>query len=170
MSVAADFDANTAGWDAEQLSSSDDDGAAAAASGATTSAAGMPGSSTDALYSGLAADDDLYGGLDGATALPSTLELRRQLDEATAERRALEAEEAELRRKFETGKAAVKDLLHKACQLLVTARHELERKDAMIAAEGRRRGQQPGDAGQRGPGRSGSPSKRSDDDGRRRNG
>ena len=63
MSVAADFDANTAGWDAEQLSSSDDDGAAAAASGATTSAAGMPGSSTDALYSGLAADDDLYGGL-----------------------------------------------------------------------------------------------------------
>ena len=168
MSVAADFDANTAGWDAEQLSSSDDDGAAAAASGATTSAAGMPGSSTDALYSGLAADDDLYGGLDGATALPSTLELRRQLDEATAERRALEAEEAELRRKFETGKAAVKDLLHKACQLLVTARHELERKDAMIAAEdrGRRRGP-PGDAGQRG---SGSGSHRSDDDARRRNG
>ena len=161
MSVAADFDANTAGWDAEQLSSSDDDGAAAAASGATTSAAGMPGSSTDAY-------DDLYGGLDGATALPSTLELRRQLDEATAERRALEAEEAELRRKFETGKAAVKDLLHKACQLLVTARHELERKDAMIAAErGRRRGQQPGDAGQRG---SGSGSQRSDDDARRRNG
>ena len=163
MSVAADFDANTAGWDAEQLSSSDDDGAAAAAS---TSASGMPGSSTDALYSGLAADDDLYGGLDGATALPSTLELRRQLDEATAERRALEAEEAELRRKFETGKAAVKDLLHKACQLLVTARHELERKDAMIAAEGRRRGP-PGDAGQRG---SGSGSHRSDDDARRRNG
>ena len=165
MSVAADFDANTAGWDAEQLSSSDDDGAAAAAS---TSASGMPGSSTDAY-------DDLYGGLDGATALPSTLELRRQLDEATAERRALEAEEAELRRKFETGKAAVKDLLHKACQLLVTARHELERKDAMIAAEerGRRRGP-PGDAGQRGPGRSGSPSnsrqQRSDDDARRRNG
>ena len=159
MSVAADFDANTAGWDAEQLSSSDDDGAAAAAS---TSASGMPGSSTDAY-------DDLYGGLDGATALPSTLELRRQLDEATAERRALEAEEAELRRKFETGKAAVKDLLHKACQLLVTARHELERKDAMIAGEerGRRRGQQPGDAGQRG---SGSGSQRSDDDGRRRNG
>ena len=89
------------------------------------------------MYSGLAADDDLYGGLDGATALPSTLELRRQLDEVTAERRALEAEEAELRRKFETGKAAVKDLLHKACQLLVTARHELERKDAMIAAEAR---------------------------------
>lgn len=168
MSVAADFDANTAGWDAEQLSSSDDDGAAAAASGATTSASGMPGSSTDALYSGLAADDDLYGGLDGATALPSTLELRRQLDEATAERRALEAEEAELRRKFETGKAAVKDLLHKACQLLVTARHELERKDTMIAAErGRRRGQQPGEAGQRG---SGSGSQRSDDDARRRNG
>ena len=100
MSVAADFDANTAGWDAEQLSSSDDDGAAAAAS---TSASGMPGSSTDAY-------DDLYGGLDGATALPSTLELRRQLDEATAERRALEAEEAELRRKFETGKAAVNRL------------------------------------------------------------
>ena len=40
--------------------------------------------------------------------------------------------------------------------------------DAMIAAErGRRRGQQPGDAGQRG---SGSGSQRSDDDARRRNG
>ena len=53
-------------------------------------------------------------------------------------------------------------------KLSETARQELERKDAMIAAErGRRRGQQPGDAGQRG---SGSGSQRSDDDGRRRNG
>ena len=166
--LAFDAAENPDDWDAEELSASDEADAASADAPAVVPNLSTAMAADDALYSGLdgGGDDDLYAGLDGAPQLPSVLELRRSLDEATAERRALEEEEAELRQRFESGKAVVKDLLHRACQLLVTARHELERKDAMIererkdaarAARGGQRGGRGGGADARQRGRSGSP-------------
>lgn len=79
-------------------------------------------------------DADLYGDLE-ATAppqLPSVVELRGRLTAIVSEREALEAELQTLQAEEQEKRELIKDLTHRACVLIVTARAELKRKDAQL--------------------------------------
>lgn len=77
--------------------------------------------------------DDLYGDLDAAPKqLPSAIELRGRLTEVVNEREALEAQLQALQSEERASRAALRDLMHRACVLLATARLELQRKDKQL--------------------------------------
>ena len=83
----------------------------------------------------MADDDDLYGDLDDTMPrLASTTGLTAELTTVRTERVALESRLQTLRTEGAASREAIQDLTRRACVLLATARHELQRKDEQLAA------------------------------------
>lgn len=77
--------------------------------------------------------DDLYADIDTAPQLPSDLTLRRSLAAAISQRQELEAEIADLTRGLSLAKDKLHQSLRNASTILLTARHEIQRKESQVA-------------------------------------
>ncbi|KAL1510511.1 hypothetical protein AB1Y20_006815 [Prymnesium parvum] len=79
-------------------------------------------------------DDDLYGDLlsTATPQLPSSFSLKKQIKDEIDERMKLEEKLQALQQEFTSRKEDVMELTKRACQILLTARLELQRKDKLI--------------------------------------